>query len=570
VEDALREHEHLLSESQRIAHIGGWSVDVTGTHHWTDGTYRIYGVSPGTYTPTLETLLNLIDPEDQPLMQCRHIELLLNSVGEGLCGLDLNGRVTFLNPAGARILGYTIEELVGRSMHAQRIGAPNQRPLPRNGSPSFAAFGDGEVHHERDWVMWRKDGTWVSVEYTSNPILDEHGELIGTMVAFRDITERRQHERLALRSQRLQAIGTLVSGVAHDLNNALAPIMMGAELLRRQYPKEANIVDVLEVSAKRCADMVRQLVGFAKGVEGERVALQPSYLVKEVEKIMKGSFPKNLQLVIKCDPNLPSVLGDATLLHQVLLNLCVNARDAMPEGGTLSVVAESRNVDAAYASSIPDAKPGKYLVLQVSDTGTGIAPEIVDRIFEPFFTTKGPDKGTGLGLSTVMGIVKGHGGFLHVYSKLEQGSSFAVYLPTEDAGSDSESASPPAVEFRGQGETLLLVDDEPAIREVARAVLGRLNFKLVIATDGSDVLIQVAKHRSELRAIITDLHMPNMDGLTFVRTVRGILPDIPIMVISGRMEEAVAEEFKTLGVTSRLDKPFTEAQLTRMLTSLLQ
>lgn len=230
----MREHEHLLSESQRIAHIGGWSVDVTGTHHWTDGTYRIYGVSPGTYTPTLETLLNLIDPEDQPLMQCRHIELLLNSVGEGLCGLDLNGRVTFLNPAGARILGYTIEELVGRSMHAQRIGAPNQRPLPRNGSPSFAAFGDGEVHHERDWVMWRKDGTWVSVKYTTNPILDEHGELIGTMVAFRDITERRQHERLALRSQRLQAIGTLVSGVAHDLNNALAPIMMGAELLRRQ------------------------------------------------------------------------------------------------------------------------------------------------------------------------------------------------------------------------------------------------------------------------------------------------------------------------------------------------
>jgi CheY-like chemotaxis protein len=315
--------------------------------------------------------------------------------------------------------------------------------------------------------------------------------------------------------------------------------------------------------------MVRQLLTFAKGAEGERVLLRPGHLVKELEHLMKGSFPKNLQLVVKCDPKLPTVLGDATQLHQVLLNLCVNARDAMPHGGTLTLEAQHMEMDAEYASSMPDAKPGKYLVLRVRDTGTGIPPEILDRIFDPFFTTKGPDKGTGLGLSTVMGIVKGHGGFLQVDSPPGQGSTFTAYLPAADAGSDTELVTKAAVEFRGQGETILLVDDEPAMRKMARAVLRRLNFKPLTATDGADGLMQVAQHRTELRAIITDVHMPHMDGLAFVRALRRMLPDIPVMVVSGRMEDTVAGEFKTLGVTSRLDKPFTEVQLAEALKNLL-
>jgi CheY-like chemotaxis protein len=247
----------------------------------------------------------------------------------------------------------------------------------------------------------------------------------------------------------------------------------------------------------------------------------------------------------------------------------VNARDAMPHGGTLTLEAQSMEVDAVYASAVPDAKPGKYLALRVRDTGTGIPPEILDRIFDPFFTTKGPDKGTGLGLSTVLGIVKGYGGFLEVHSQPGQGSTFTVYLPADAAGSDTQHLTKAAVEFRGQGETILLVDDEPAVREVGRAVLRRLNFKPLTATDGADGLMQAAEHRTELRAIITDQHMPHMDGLTFVRALRRMLPDIPVMVASGRLDDAVAEEFKTLGVTSRLDKPFTAPQLAEMLKNLL-
>ncbi|HTG44732.1 MAG TPA: response regulator, partial [Verrucomicrobiae bacterium] len=216
-----------------------------------------------------------------------------------------------------------------------------------------------------------------------------------------------------------------------------------------------------------------------------------------------------------------------------------------------------------------EAKPGRYIVLRVRDTGTGIAPETLDRIFDPFFTTKGPDQGTGLGLSTVMGIAKGHGGFLQVHSQLGQGSTFAAYLPAERSGGALELVTAREVGFGGNGETILLVDDEPAVREMARAVLRRLNFKPLTATDGADGVLQVAEHRTELRAIITDLHMPHMDGLGFVRALRRMLPTIPVVLASGRMDDALVEEFKALGVTYRLDKPFTEGQLVEALKSLL-
>lgn len=376
-------------------------------------------------------------------------------------------------------------------------------------------------------------------------------------------------EKLVLRAQRLESIGMLASGVAHDLNNTLAPIMMAVELLKMENPNESKIVDMIEVSARRGADMVRQLLSFAKGAEGVRASLKPGRLAHELENLMRGSFPKDIQIVVKCGSELPSVLGDASQVHQVLLNLCVNARDAMPGGGTLRLELLGMKVDALFASSVPDAKPGTYLALRVSDTGAGIPAEILDRIFDPFFTTKGPDKGTGLGLSTVMGIVKGHGGFVQVGSHLGKGSTFTVYLPAASAGSHAEPAASVAVEFHGQGELVLFVDDEPAVRKMASLILGRMNFTPLTATDGADGLIQVAQHHAKLHAIITDLQMPNMNGLRFVSSLRQILPNIPILVTSGGMEDAAVQEFQTLGVTRRLNKPYSEHQLADALKNLL-
>ncbi|MBE0541268.1 MAG: PAS domain S-box protein [Verrucomicrobia bacterium] len=483
----------------------------------------------------------------------------------GMALVATDGRWLEVNEALCRILGYSRAELLAATWQALTHPddlAPDLENVRRLLAGEIQTYSMEKRYRHQDghdvWAM-------LSVSLVRTP--DNAPDYFISQIL--DITERKNTERLALRSQRLQSIGTLAGGVAHDLNNAIAPIMMSVELLRMQYPAESQMLDTIQACAHRSADMVRQLMTFAKGAEGARVAVTPKHLVKELQHIMKGTFPKSIQVAVTCDPKVPPVLGDPTQLHQVLLNLCVNARDAMPHGGTLTLEAQRVQVDAAYASSIPDAKPGNYVVLRVRDTGTGIPPEVLDRIFDPFFTTKDPDKGTGLGLSTVLGIVKGHGGFVQVYSKPGQGSTFTAYLPTDAAGSDTELVTKTTVEFHGQEETILFVDDEPAVRQMARAVLHRLNFKPLTATDGADGLMQAAQHRTELRAIITDLHMPHMDGLAFVRALRRMLPDLPIVVASGRMEDAVAEEFKTLGVTSRLDKPFTEVQLADALKDIL-
>jgi PAS domain S-box-containing protein len=392
---------------------------------------------------------------------------------------------------------------------------------------------------------------------------------VRVVMAHENVTHMKLLERQQFRAQRMESLGTLAGGVAHDLNNALAPILLSTELIRTEYPNATEMIDLIAASAKRGADMVRQLLTFARGAEGTRISLQPRHLIREMESIIKGTFPKNIGLEIKYERTLPTVLGDATQLHQVLLNLCVNARDAMPNGGTLTVEAQPVNVDATFASSAPEAKLGRHLLLQVRDTGTGIPPEIMDRIFDPFFTTKTPDKGTGLGLSTVLGIVKSHGGFLKVYSHPGQGSTFSVYLPAEGAGSDTEHLVRTTGEFRGQGEAILFVDDEAAVREAVRAVLKKLDFRPLTATDGSDGLIEAIGHRQELRAVIADLHMPHMDGLAFIRALRRMLPDIPVVMASGRLEDRVKDELATLGVKVFLDKPFTEGQLVEALKKLL-
>ncbi|AOW14199.1 hypothetical protein LPB72_06225 [Hydrogenophaga crassostreae] len=393
---------------------------------------------------------------------------------------------------------------------------------------------------------------------------------VRVVVSHEDITQMKLIERQQMRSQRLESLGTLAGGVAHDLNNALAPILMGMGILKDQYPEEDKLINMIHSSAKRGADMVRQLLTFAKGADGQRVVLQPALLMHELENLMTGSFPKNISIEVNIEPGLPSIVGDATQLHQILLNLSVNARDAMTNGGVLTMVAKTVEIDEIYARSVIDSKPGKYVCLRVSDNGEGIPAHILDHIFDPFFTTKAQDKGTGLGLSTVLGIVKGHGGFVQVHSTPGKGTTFAVYLPVSPSQLVTEEVPLAAQMFKGQGECILFVDDEQALREVGQTVLERLNFNPIVARDGVDGLIKATENRAILKAIITDIHMPNMDGLAFVQAVRRTLPDIPIILASGRVDESVGKEFRALGVTARLDKPFTELQLADTLRPLLQ
>jgi signal transduction histidine kinase len=366
-----------------------------------------------------------------------------------------------------------------------------------------------------------------------------------------------------LRAQRLESIGTLACGVAHDINNALAPIMISTELLRMEFPDMAsNYLKVIEASAKRGAEMVKQLLTFVKGVEGERLLVHPENLLNELEKLIQATFPKNIELCAICAKNVQGILGDATQLQQVLLNLCVNARDSMPDGGTLTLKVENVEIGGASARAVADTKPGPYVAWSVTDTGTGIPLEILDRIFEPFFSTKGPERGTGLGLSTVVGIVKSHGGFLQVSSVPGKGSTFIVHLPAArpDEG-DAFLPSKNELAFNGNGETVLVVEDEAAVRNMMRAVLAKLNFKVLTASDGTAALIQVAENQAKLRVVITDLHMPNMDGLAFVRILKAKLPQAGIIIASGEIGESATREFNKLGVDAQLEKPFTMEKL---------
>ena len=473
-------------------------------------------------------------------------------------------RFTYVNQGAMKQLGLEREELLGRTLldFASDLSESDLRKI-------LGRMLRGEVFSHRLTTSLRgKNQEEVPVEINLQHIVPD-GEKARCIAIVRDITERRRMELQASRSQRLEAIGTLAGGVAHDLNNALAPIMIGVESLRRKCPAEKPMLDIFENSAMRASGMVRQLVTFAKGAEGKRIAIQPLHLMEEIKQIIKGTFPKNIRLKVECEAGLPAILGDATQLHQILLNLCVNGRDAMPNGGTLSLSARTMDMDEVYASSIPEARAGRYVYLEVQDTGTGIAPAVLERIFDPFFTTKGPDKGTGLGLSTVMGIVKGHGGFVQVYSQVGSGSRFSVYLPVDN---ETEAATPKRAlpeEFRGRGETILLVDDEETFREVGSRVLSEMNFKVITAMDGTDGLMKVAERKTELRAIITDQHMPHMDGLTFVRALRHVLPEVPVAVGSGRLDDGIQEQYQSLGVTLRLDKPYTQEMLVNVMKKML-
>ncbi len=409
------------------------------------------------------------------------------------------------------------------------------------------------------------DGTVL--ERYSAPVRGSDGTYYGRVWTFHDITERKKLEAQFLRAQRMESIGTLASGVAHDLNNILTPIMMSAPVLRMNISEESrgNIIDTIEMSAARGAQIVKQVLTFSRGLEGEMLPLQVEAVVSEVEQMIRSTFPKDITVECVIEPHLWLVLGDATQLHQVLLNLCVNARDAMPNGGTLRLSAANLDIDASYASMLPESAPGQHVLLEMSDTGSGIPPEILERIFDPFFTTKGVGKGTGLGLSTVHGIIKSHGGFLKVASELGKGTTFKVYLPAardQVAVAGAAASAPPPT---GHGELVLVVDDEPAVINAAQTVLVANGYRVLLAADATEALVKFTEKSHDIAIVLTDIVMPVMDGVLFLRTLRQINPNIPVIASTGQSEQKQVAAMRSLGIESVLYKPYNAGTLLRTL-----
>jgi PAS domain S-box-containing protein len=415
-------------------------------------------------------------------------------------------------------------------------------------------------------ILW-PDGSlrWIAVK--SSLFHDTAGIPLRLIGIHMDITEKKQLEAQFLWAQRLESLGTLASGIAHDLNNILTPILAVVQLLPLKLPdltpQTWQMLHTLESSAQRGADLVKQILSFARGVEGKRVNLQVQHLLLEIEKIIQQTLPKSIAIHTDLPNDLWMVVGDATQLHQVFMNLCVNARDAMPQGGTLSITADNLLVDEPYARMHLDARMGPYVVVTISDTGMGIAAEIVHRIFDPFFTTKAVGQGTGLGLSAVLGIVKSHGGFVEVHSQVNQGSQFKVYLPAQR--SVQLQTSPTLDPLMGDQEWILVVDDEASICEITKVTLETHNYQVLTASDGIEAIAVYAQHKDEIHSVLMDLMMPAMDGASTLIMLRRLNPEVFAIAMSGLNSTEAVAQAEQLGFQRFLAKPFTTRELLQVL-----
>ncbi|WP_395743604.1 ATP-binding protein [Prosthecobacter sp.] len=526
----------------------------------------------------ISTMERLIDTS----LRVQELTYLQNAVLEsaacGIISMNTKGLIATFNCGAEKLTGYSRQEVVGSltpelfhdSPELERMAGDLARETGMAVAPGFdiyVAYANCGIIRERECSYVRKDGSRVAVSLSMTCMLDDDGEVTGFLGIVTDVTEKKKLEQQFLRAQRLESVGTLAGGIAHDLNNVLTPILMSIELLRLTHTNERTlaILGGIEASARRGADLVRQILTFARGVEGKRTELHAGPLIKDIQHFVQDTFPKNIHCISSLPEDLPSFLGDATQLHQILLNLCVNARDAMPGGGTIAITARSAILDEAAAAKQMDAKPGAYVMLSVSDTGSGIPHEVVDKIFDPFFTTKEVGKGTGLGLSTVLSITKSHGGFVTVTSEPGQETTFTICLPAVP-NTGRCSLPPPAQEQppvqeqpmpHGNGELILIVDDEEAIRTTTRQTLEALDYRTLVAADGVEAVALYSQHNAEIAVVLTDMMMPVMDGPATIQMLQRINPDVKIIASSGVSHLGGPAKVAEMGVRHFLPKPYS-------------
>lgn len=498
--------------------------------------------------------------------QIRQQAALLDKAQDAICLNDIDQRILYWNQGAARLYGWKSEEAIGKNANDLLFQGKLNAPMAALKSLIATGGWQGELRQAT------KGGREIVVESRWTLLRGDRGTPKSILVINTDITEKKQLEEQFLRTQRLQGLGALAGGIAHDLNNVLSPILMVADLIRDDLGSEESrrMLDTAQASAERGAEMVKQILSFARGVNCESVVLQVKHLVNDMAKLAKDTFPKAIQVQIQVAPELHSINGNPTQLHQVLLNLCVNARDAMPEGGTLRVEATNVLLDRVQTPMHTELVTGPHVALTVSDTGTGIPPELLSKIFEPFFTTKEAGKGTGLGLSTVMSIVKRHDGFIDVSSEAGRGTTFKVYLPA--ATTTAAAASDPSSQARptGNGEQVLLVDDDIAILEMTKATLEAFNYRVLTATNGAEGANLYQLHQRQIDVVVTDMMMPVMDGAAMVRALREFNPDVKVIGISGLGSRAKLAQTGPIDVQAFLTKPYPAEEMLLTLRRVLE
>ncbi|PZV12028.1 MAG: histidine kinase [Leptolyngbya sp.] len=486
--------------------------------------------------------------------QLRDQAMLLDVATDAIVVRDLNHHITFWNQGAERLYGWSSEEVSGRS--ATEV-------LYRESSPQLEDIYQTVLSHgswQGELTQLTKAQQEVIVASRWSLVRHPNGQPKAFLIVNTDITQKILLEQQFLRAQRLESIGALAGGIAHDLNNVLAPILMAVPLLEMQpeSSKRQKWLKMIDASARRGASLVKQVLTFARGTEGERSLLEMKHLVYEIKQIAEETFPKAITIMTHIPNNLWTLWGDVTQLHQILMNLCVNARDAMPNGGVLRISGENCQLEENDDRLQVNAPAGSYIVLTIADTGTGIAADVLDRIFDPFFTTKELGKGTGLGLSTVMTIIHRHSGFMTVSSQVGNGTTFKVYLPASQ--DDEHQASGISEMADGSGEWILVADDEETIREATKTMLEAYGYRVLTASNGIEAIALYTRHQDDIQIALMNIMMPTMDGATAIRTLQAINPQLKIVATSGlTTHETLAE--MGLQVDHCLLKPFTAPEL---------
>lgn len=473
-------------------------------------------------------------------------------------------RMLYISPAYERIWGRTCASLYERPQGWLEAIHPDDRVRVRAAMLTKQA----ESRYDEEYRIIRPDGTERRIRDRAFAVRDPSGAVLRIVGVAEDVTESRKLQEQFLRSQRIEAIGSLAGGIAHDLNNILTPIVTATDLLmpRMAEPRNQQLLSLIRNAANRGTRVVRQMMTYSRGIAGEQANLQCRELVREMTAMMRETFPREIRIETDLAPDLRLVMGDATQLLQVLMNLCVNARDAMPQGGRMTLAAANADLDEEAVASQPGAQPGPYVCLSVTDTGHGIPAEYLERIFEPFFSTKPATKGTGLGLSTALGIVRSHRGFITVYSQPNGGTAFSVYLPAAAAGSGAAAASvAPAMPPRSQGETILLVDDEESIRFAMEVLLRQHGYEVLVAGDGQEAVAAYDRAGGQVKLVLTDVMMPVMGGVDLIRALRERNPTVPIIATSGLADSATQVQLTAVGASEVLSKPYSMETLLQTL-----
>ncbi|HME54600.1 MAG TPA: PAS domain S-box protein [Candidatus Lokiarchaeia archaeon] len=481
---------------------------------------------------------------------------LLEMAHDAIVVRDTNQFITSWNNGAVQLYGWTPEEAIGKPA----------RSLWYKTIPSACYEAEETIALKGEWSgelpQITKNGKEIIVESRWTLISDNEGNPASILTINTDITEKRELEKQLLRAQRLESVNTLAGGIAHDLNNLLTPVLLSAQLLKDEFSSEQGmeLVSILENNAQRSADLIKRIMSFERGTEGERKPLKITDIIKDMETIINETFSRSIETHVDLPRDSAVIMGNPNQLHQLLMNLCTNARDAMPDGGLLTISVESMILDKKDLKNNEQSKPGQYARISVTDTGTGISPEIQEHLFEPFFTTKETGKGSGLGLPIVLSIVKGHGGFIDFSTDEGRGTTFNVFLPMINVAASRTEKHAKELHF-GNGESILIVDDEESILMIARTILESHGYKVLEARNGADAIELYRTHRDSIDVCLVDIMMPVMNGIEVIKLIRKMKPHAKFIAMSGMIEKEMEGEIKIANVQGLLQKPYSAEKL---------